>query len=54
MWKNKINHKEAVNRIVQLSQRNLSTQQAKEELFSILSATDKWEYDKVITWVIDS
>lgn len=54
MWKNKINHREAVNRIVQLSQRDLSTQQTKKELFSILSTTDKWEYDKVVTWVIDS
>ena len=54
MWKNKINHREAVNRIVQLSQRDLSTQQTKKELFSILSTTDKWEYDKVVAWVIDS
>jgi len=51
MW---LNHSEAINRIVRLSQRDLSTQQTKKELFSILSVTDKWEYDKVVTWVINS
>ncbi len=51
MW---LNHSEAINRIVRLSQRDLSTQQTKKELFSILSVTDKWEYDKVVTWVANS
>ena len=54
MWKNKITHKEAVDKIVELSKRDLSIGQTKKEVLSILSMTDEKEYNEVINWVVDS
>lgn len=52
---NKLNHQEAVSRIVQISKKtDIKVEQARKQLFDVLDMTDEREYDNVINWVVSS